>query len=457
MDFRLETQWHETLKQELKTDQLAPVLSHISHEGLSLPILSKSEKGVELAFNRAPLSVKLFLESDVEEKKLHDWYSLGVGDFFIDEKIAEKKKNLLDAFLNQTKARIFCSQHVFNHERFITPVSAYQKVAFGVSQVAQLSLLFSQKEEVFKKSWVEVYLDNQFFKNIALVRALKLFFKDHPALHVIGRVHLRDFSLLNSEANILKNTTSVMSGYLSGVSAMESCSYDVLIDQPEIHDEALWLSVSSQLILQAESHLQFAHDPGSHSGTIEMLTQTFYDAALKEAEKKSLTLDLQKKAALKKYHITGVNDYPSFDQKLPKSRDLKFARTAEPFEQLRFRMKNLKKKPKFGLVLMGDEARLQARLMFVQNTLDLLGDAFCELKLEIWDQEKFLSWKKNHDVDIVVLVAQDQDYASVMKDFKTEDIILAGKTHMETHASFFAGQDIIQFFHQWLDQWEKRV
>jgi len=446
--------WKESLKQELKTDQVDQVPKKTSLEGVEFPILAQTNQVHHLSFSRAPLSIVINNAQDATPEMIQSWYELGVGDFIWDETI-KFDKSQWSHFFKSFKGHFFFQEMSDVNPPCIKVISAREWVLKGISQEDQL-LILCQKVHNTKEGWVEIYLDDQSFKNIALIRALRMLIND-TELKILGRVHQKSFSWLDPENNILRNTTALISGYLSGVDAMESVSHHQLtINDEQKNQEASWLSLSSQLILQTESNLQFSTDPGLGSETIESLTAFYIQYAKEEKnynwEEKSKNYKelILKKMRTRKIKIPGVNDVPLVNVPLPKVHGSPFFRWASEFENLRLEFRHHHHKIKVGLLSVGIREKNQARYDFAKNYFELLGEPLVETHHDEFHSEKINLWKKENHLTDIVLVAQDEWLLNLLPQLDLETTVVATKLEYPKLAKIFYGMDVIEFFHHWL-------
>jgi hypothetical protein len=247
---------------------------------------------------------------------------------------------------------------------------------------------------------------------------------------------------------------------------MESVSHHQLtINDEQKNQEALWLSLSSQLILQTESNLQFSTDPGLGSETIESLTAFYIQYAKEEKnynwEEKSKSYKelILKKMRTRKIKIPGVNDVPMVNVPLPLVHSSPFFRWASEFENLRLEFKNHRHKVKIGLLNIGIREKNQARLDFAKNYFELLGEPLLETHYDEFHLENIKLWKKENHLTDIVLVTQDEWLLNLLPQLDLETTVVATKLDFPKLAKIFYGMDVIEFFHHWLlkkgIQWSK--
>ncbi len=251
--------------------------------------------------------------------------------------------------------------------------------------------------------------------------------------------------------NMLRTTTENMSAIISGVDSITVLPFDATFTQPDDFSERI--ARNQPLILKEESYFDKVSDPAAGSYYIENLTKELIDHAWKlfletdekggysacfqkgiiQQKIKEEAADKDRKIALRKRTILGVNQYPNLNEKLEQLEDesilfpqktsatqqetepLTLYRGAMVFEQLRYKTDQYSKnhpRPKVWMFTYGNLAMRRARSQFAGNFFGVAG-------FEIVDNPGFetveqgIEKAKKDNPDMVVLCASDEDYASM--------------------------------------------
>ncbi|MGE3610032.1 MAG: methylmalonyl-CoA mutase family protein [Bacteriovoracaceae bacterium] len=482
----LSEEWLKSLKSELKIDQVDSKTVKKQLEGGAWPTLSL---GVQ---NAQHLSVSevwkkssqtyLRLPSKNLEKALIEDLDSGVRVFFfykqylaseqlnlictIFEKFPKKEELLLILLGEESASVPKTSFKIFDESKFISARIVEEQ---GGNIVQELG--FITRKMILEKSYlISLFVDSNFFKNIAKIRAAKLLAKkvqeelaSSEEIKIIALTSFRDWSLYERYSNLLRNDAAVASAYIGGADYVQSAGYDSLFEieiddyqaHPEHTERSRRMARNTTHILALESMLGVVQDPSFGSFHLESLSQYYAKEAWSLMQK---TINLDERSCLqyfsesissirnqrldnikmRRHVLAGVNDFPNVKENLnlkhrPKE---KFFRSARIFEELRIEMENSPVRPKVYLLINGDYAALNARINFVRNYFELLG-------LEVIESRFSDSLKASAD-DFLVLCASDDGYENLknnLPEFSGEKFI-AGKYELNGFKNLFAGQNV---------------
>lgn len=468
----LETLWQGLVARELKTDK--PSLTKGLGLGLKAPILSTTSSPQRCPqFAVAPLSVTLTRGEDFSWQTLREHYQAGVYDFILDPFLLGWSRSQCQAFVSehQEAARSFEGRlWGLGELQGLGPLvlHAQELTRWGGHGVHELGLLLHRfiqwAQEPARTSEVALALEMEtdFFKAIAKKRALSLMLESVAqtlgqknllaSVKIIARAPWRSFTAFDHHSNILRNATALSAAYLSGCDVVESLPFDLLVNLPESErTQARRLGLTSQLVLQNESHLSEITDPAHGSYTIENLTQIYLKEAwsfMQSLQQKELTdLELQELAQGHWREVTqnfnkrrlvqaGVNDFALAQAQVelhPRWKLNDHVRLARGFEELRL---SVKTKTAVHMAVVGSYASLQARANFTKNYFELLG-------LEVVEQifstpTEAREWLKQSKLG--AWVTSDQLHGECFQ--ICERTYLAGKTEVAGCVNIFAGQDV---------------
>lgn len=351
-------------------------------------------------------------------------------------------------------------------------------------ELALACLSFIEKKNPSQDAMV--FLDSEIFSNIAKIRALRLLLMkvtqswEVPAnFRLIALTSFRDWTLYGRYSNILKNVSSVSSGYMGGADLVQSSGFLSLFEKMGLtHDKteesrSRLLARNTAHILALESMLGVVDDPAFGSFHLENLTSRFAKEAWSLMQK-LLPLSLEKREAeilrlatetrefretemrKRKHVMSGINDFPDREtlglKTLPKE---SFYRRARSFEELRVRTENLAHKPKIYLGIYGSYALLNARVNFAKNYFQLLG-----LEVEegepVSDANGLQRGIDSSKADVVVLVASDADYEKLQGVNASGAKFVAGKVSIDGFKNIFAGQDAFEVLRGLISSWEDK-
>lgn len=474
----LRDQWEKTLKKELKLDNISSKTSRKQIEGGSWPTLSLSHDH------------ELSLPVREEWKKSSQTYVL-LGENFLSE-IKEDLKDGVRVFffhhehMNEDKwkaiKQVFSEfSHPSEIESFILGSSVLSGAEVhhdGGDNIQELALMARKVFLTHQKEVITgVYLDSQFFKNIAKVRAAKLLalkiFEETQAskrLTVLGLTSYREWTLFERYSNMLRNEAAVASGFIAGADFVQSSGYQNLFELEtqeidSIHRErSQRMARNTSHILSLESMLGVVEDAAYGSFHLENLTQHYASSAW-ELLKKILPMGEEECLSYLKTQTTpvresrlnqvktrrtvlaGMNDFPDAKEKLglKKTPEALSFRVSRDFENLRLLVEKLKSPPKIRIAIMGDYAALNARVNFVKNYFELLG-------LEVKESLDLKDIKE----DIFVLCASDEDYPQLTLPEIKADKFIAGKFEMPGFQNLFAGQSVYEVLEKVVSKWSQK-
>jgi hypothetical protein len=487
-----ESLWHELLKKELKTDDLGRFLKRPLLEGFELDLLAtRSESWRDGNFRRAALSMSLCDESLIDWQQIPSWVASGVWDFILDpfllgwddSRLMEEMTHI-DSVIKICPARIWIA-----HSTIPLPQGAFRILsareihARGGNAIHEMSSILSQvidwaqsdRDESFA---IAVYMDREFFKSIAKMRALKAMIES--ALSALGRQELlsrltwmarvswRDFTAFDQASNMLRNANSVAAGYLTGAAVVESLPADLLVENG-LKLESSRVALTTQLILQNEAGLGEVSDPSSGCYSIENLTRALADKAWSEMQHlqslpsesretyliekaKSHWKEVQDKFKKRKIVQAGVNDFAQAEETVVLKTRWKRAdhvRLGRDFEELRMQLGN--SRPRVMIRLVGEYAALQARFNFAKNFFELLGLNPQDRKFS--EPSAALAWRDESEIQ--VWVTGDDLHPQLIG--VGERCYVAGKTSVLNCENIFHGIDICHSLKELLQWWGKRV
>lgn len=332
-----------------------------------------------------------------------------------------------------------------------------------------------------------VSCDSQLFLNIAKLKSLRYMIEticeqnkieDFPV--IVGTCSLREQTLYDPWNNILRNTTSSMAQILGGVNFVSTRPYDYLFARLTVEKPsalAYRYGIQTLNILFEESHLSKVLDPSEGSYIVNNLIQEIlkstWESILNWEERdllfnaKDFSIEVSAIARARKEEvkkrskiITGINNYANPEQSIEslykkswKPVELNFGhfplrRLAYDFENLRISYEFSEKKKRALILTSGKLANVNARLNFIQNILDITA-----LDYDIKD----INEERANDYDILILVAQDEDYKNIINsDFKEEKKYIAGKKSLaqidsDDFGEIFNGMNVFEFLTELLE------
>lgn len=472
--------WQQVIKKELKIDQVERFLRKELPEGGFLSLLETAAPDWYSPSNRPPALSCSWTDSTSDlSTTIPELMKVGVWDFIFDPQLMGINETQLHqklSGLSSTDARIWPILHWKNRypQGCVPVISASEVHSIGGHAVHELAFILDEliqwaQSKPTSKIGIAIHCDNEFFKSIAKIRALKAItlamLKELGSAHLfesitwIGRSSWREFTAFDSGSNILRNATALSAAYIGGVDVVESLPYDLLIESSTaINERAQRLSLTSQLVLQQESFLGEVSDASSGSFSIEALTRTLGENAwslmqeLQGLDDKISYLkpkidehwaQVRNSFNTRKLLQTGVNDFPDASEKVllkEKFKNSPSVRLAEGFEGLRIAMQRLKP-IKVAVVVAGDYAALNARLSFTKNFFELLGLQVIESENGI-DLNQAQDWLDQSNTHVWAIVAADSDHGKIKITSKKSRIYLAGKTKLEGIHNIYSGVDV---------------
>jgi len=349
----------------------------------------------------------------------------------------------------------------------------------GGDETLELAFLITQLIERLKKNnppkYFFTFLGSQFFKNISKVRALKYLIRRAYEIagisqdyKIVTLTSFRDWGFYERYSNILRNIMSVSSGLMADADLIQSTGHQFLFELVGVSDEkqsdrSLRLSRNTFHILSLESMLSVVQDSVSGSFHLENLSEEYAKLAWEKMQKishldqRELDIHLKKESEAsfkqrvdtfhkRKIIISGINDYSNIEDEIGEVdfTKISFQRTTQHFESLRFSFSKLKKKPKVCLGILGDSAKLNARVNFCRNYFETMGLVVTETQ--------DLAVIGNH-AEILVLCSTDEDYPNLNLKLKAKSKFLAGKFQMEGFNNIFVGQNVYEVLKDLFQEW----
>ncbi len=484
----LQKKWQALVAIELKTDN--PSLEKTIGLKLMAPILSvQSQPRGSTHFATAPLSQSLVRSEDFSWESFQTAFELGVFDFILDPFLLGWTKQECMDFVskNQLQAQAFKGRiwglgdlaglgTKVIHAQELTRLGAHgiHEIGFLLYQV----IAWAQASEKPLEIALALEMETDFFKSIAKKRALSSMIESaletlnkrnlFSSIKFMGRAPWKSFTSLDCHSNILRNATALAAAYLSGCDVVESLPYDLLVTLEESQRiQAKRLGLTSQLVLQSESHLSEITDPAYGSYTIENLTEIYIEhawsfmqslenAPLNEAKCKELALmnweEITTQFNKRRRVQTGVNDFALADNVVaihPRWLKRDHVRLGREFEELRF---NLKTKIHVNVAVIGNYASLQARANFTKNYFELLGLKVHEQVFDSLSEAR--DWMSKASVS--AWVTSDEIHSQCSSASKRTYI--AGKTAVDGCLNLFSGQDVykeLSALVQWIEAGDK--
>ncbi|MCI4670796.1 MAG: methylmalonyl-CoA mutase family protein [Bacteroidia bacterium] len=376
-----------------------------------------------------------------------------------------------------------------------------QQIAFALSTVVEYLDLHGKTlsnihmDEIFRNLSFTFSVGNNFFLEIAKFRAFRMLFAKLASVYgvhdaklaspfIIGKTSGFYQNVYDSYNNLLRNTTSAISGIFGGVQAMVVRPFDSLTE--ESNPTSARLARNIQHLLRHESHLDQVIDPAGGSYYVEKATDALGEAAWKlfqeienrggfssmvsegaiqqligEARKaKEAALNSQKEA------IIGLNVSPNTSESLEMDFE-QDGRLANSFEKIRLHADSLGnqrgKRLSAFLLLFGDAKMRNARAQFARN---LLGSGGFEIKenTRFDDIIHSLEEAANSEAEVLVLCASNIDYQNEnksicdqLKAMPSQPIVIqAGKTENWEECGveevIYARMDVVAFLEELIGQ-----
>jgi methylmalonyl-CoA mutase len=371
----------------------------------------------------------------------------------------------------------------------------------SITQELATALSFAKfSYETFDLSGSCVYfgfsLDSKYFLNISKLRALRYIWEtileneeqSTSNFKIIAFNSLREHSLYDPWMNMLRNTASSSAAFIGGADIITPSSFDIL---KEVYANLKLSSVGQRQsrnmlhVLNEESGLSKVLDASKGSYTVESLTMSLVEQSFElfksfeetgtllaqmsefsDAVKSNGKLRLEE-VKKRKLILSGINDYANVEESLSKemknisiikneSNLFPHIRLAQDFEQLRFRLEQMKIPKKVKVVLFGDQSKLSGRKMFTTNYFETIG-------LEC---ETLVFSGSNLDVNskdylAVVYCANDSDYETfldtIVEGQKSNlPIFIAGKKFEHKNCkNIYMGQNMFEILSELVSKGDK--
>jgi methylmalonyl-CoA mutase len=332
--------------------------------------------------------------------------------------------------------------------------TASQELGFLLSLTAEaLDRLTDEglsPQEAFDNLGYSIALGSRYFVEIAKLRALRLLvaqmawaygLENYRPEHLYVHAQTGRWSKtrLDSNTNLLRNTTEAMSGILGGCDALSVVPHDSLLKTPDAFSLRMARNIST--ILQYEAYLGKVQDPVAGAYYPEQLIQNLLKEGWRvflELEKEGGyaravesglvhdMIDAARKGRLedisaRRQRLVGVNAYCNTAEALclPQAeapakatrRLLRQQGQADAIENLRCRTEGFSQRegrlPRALLLQFGNGAMRKARAAFAAEFLCIAG---IEIKEGVLQEERLEEQISDQQPDIIVLCAADEDY-----------------------------------------------
>ncbi len=498
------SQWENSLKSELKLTEIGTRALKKNLDGSTWPTLSlkaavTTHLGAQESWKKASVTY-----ANLPKDKVSSWIAedlkTGVRNFFFfGDLIAEGElREALDVLGKSTAAKevevFLLGEGTRNLPGYPFPVvsgilrgsAAHDGGGHSSLELAELAVKLARAPE--EDFFLGVYVDSQFFNNIAKIRAAKLLARrildlrgSKARFKVVALTSYGDWTLFERYSNILRNETAVAAAYIAGADHVQSSGYNVLFDLEtdakvdEHTDRSRRMARNTSHVLALESMLGTVTDAAHGSFHLENLTQHLCESAWKkfqelvalDAATLRTTIDAEaatvraKRLELvktRKHVQAGMNDYPDVSEvlNLKVSPRHKVFRAASAFEDLRLKVEGLGKKPEVQVALFGEYGALNARLNFVKNYFELLGLRVHDPGHSVTDLEEFHRSLTGKPDAILVLCALDEQYPSVLPlaaGLKNQNKFIAGKVEAPGFTNLFAGQNVFDVLSALVARW----
>jgi methylmalonyl-CoA mutase len=335
-----------------------------------------------------------------------------------------------------------------------------EELAFSLASGAEYLTQLTEKgwsvNKVAPKIRFRFATGSNFFMEIAKYRAARLLWahivkaygitRDDVSKMTIHAVTSRfNKAIYDPYVNMLRTTTEAMSSIVAGIDSLTVGPFNEVFEKPD--DFSARIARNQQLLLKEESYLDQVADPGAGSYYIENLT----DSIAAEAWKLFLEVDsqggyleavssgfIQNKInataakreadlASRKEILLGVNQYPNFSEKkeavVPETvlkpvkpvgtiETLKLFRSAQPFEELRYKTDLYAmshKRPAAFMFTYGNLAMRIARSQFSRNFFACAGfDTIDNLGFKTIDEG--IKAFNDSQAGILVICSADEEY-----------------------------------------------
>lgn len=499
-------QWENALKAELKLTEVGNKASKKLISGATWPTLSLETKTeVHLNANenwKKASTTYVHLDQNEIEKVLTEDLGQGVRNFFFSgADLNDTKWKLIEStltkFASPKELEVFILGGNYSSTAFkvvshiISGQKAHDQGGHSIQELALLATNFIKNLGTQSEVYLGVYVDSQFFHNIAKIRAAKLL--AHKILeesgkkmkiNIVGLTSYREWTLFERYSNMLRNETAVASAYIGGADHVQSSGYNALIEletegAPDMEhvERSRRMARNTSHVLALESMLGVVEDAAFGSYHLESLTSALAEEAWKLMQtmivmsESELNSYLEKETALvrekrldmvktRRHVMSGMNDFPDVKEHLKlKLKKPSVFRVARIFEDLRLGMETVKNKPTVYVALFGEYGALNARLNFVKNYFELLGLTVHESGHSELDLANFKKTLQERKEEIVVLCSLDDQYPTIVEaaaSVKTDHKYIAGKFEMTGFKNLFAGQNVYEVLQNLASSFEGR-
>ncbi len=479
----LRSEWQKSLLEELKLSDLGNKDSKKILGGLTWPILSLERQqevclSPRLSWKKASTTYAFLPENNLEYL-IADDLSGGVRNFFfLESALNEEKWQKIERVLSSSSFLdeidvFFLGEKTYSSTsvKIVGPLLSGQETHDkGGSSIQELALLC--KKMILSNEChptIAVFVDSNFFHNIAKIRAARLLAEKilqekggTGNLNLVALTSYRNWTLFERYSNMLRNEASVASAYIGGADHIQSSGYNILFEletddvEKEHFERSQRMARNTTHILALESMLGVVEDAAFGSYHLENLTAVLCEESWKlmqrilkgedlSAEISQIQNERLERIKTRKSIISGINDFPDSKESLDISMKRSFLfRDSRIFEELRLKVGKLNK-PEVYIAIFGDYGGLNSRMNFVRNYFELLG-------LKVYDpghsQTDLDLFKKDLELrkeDIIIVCSRDDQYpiliehlVSLRRPYK----FVAGKIEVPGFKNLFLGQNI---------------
>lgn len=488
-------QWVAQLQRELKLQDVSlktskklieggvwPTLSQSAPIETQLPV-SQSWKKAAQSYAVIPTNIAEVLTEDLN----HGVRSFFFDQFYLDQKMWNQIEKVFTSFSKKDELEVF----LLGERKITTNLSVIDESmiangraseSLGGGTIQELALMTKNLISNLKDTTqvnIGVFVDSQFFKNIAKIRAAKLLAikvlevsEIKAKVHIIALTSFREWTLFERYTNLLRNDVAVASSLIAGADSIQSSGYQIIFDletnqlDNEHSERSRRMARNTSHILALESMLGVVDDAAFGSYHLENLSQYYAQEAWSLMQKASVEEILVASESVmknrlqqintRKIVLVGINDYPDVSEVLGVLPKPRFFRLARSFEVLRLKMATVEKKPRVHIALYGDYSSLSSRVNFIKNYFELLGLSVNDPSHNSHDLQTFMADLNSRTEDIIVLCASDDHYpelAPKVSGLKTSEKYLAGKAAIDGFTSIHAGQDIYAVLESLVNRW----
>jgi hypothetical protein len=488
--------WEKSLLAELKLSEVNQKDSHEMFHDLRWPTLSlQSHAQIQISstspWKKASTTYAQLAEDEIELFLSEDLKSGVRNFFFYDQALSESKWKRVEEVLKKcpipSEIEVFLlgqqkyQSHFFKViQCLLTGHEAHDQGGYSFHELGFLAKKIIQSDD--KEIYLGVFVDSQFFHNIAKLRAARIMAEKilqdlgrKITLKVVALTSFQGWTLFERYSNMLRNETAVASGYIGGADHVQSCGYNTLIELESVgpvggdhRSCSQRMARNTTHILALESMLGVVEDAAFGSYHLDNLTEAlcekswgFMQKLLRQEDVSSEISNVQlkklKMIKTRKLIMSGINDFPDVEEVLNIQLLRPFIfRPARVFEDLRLRMEKIKKRSVY-IALFGDYSALNLRVSFIKNYFELLGIKVISPRESERDLSQFIVHLEQRVEDVVVLCASDADYAIVSKAefiIQSSHRYLAGKFEMDTFTNLFSGQNIYEILEHLVNEFE---